>query len=65
MKPLDKRIEHLMQEEELTQHYEASLKNLPDCGDKCEYVDIALLMSQIPLRSKKGNPKKEIQENAE
>ncbi len=66
MKILDKRISNLMQEEEFNHYAEESLKNLPDCSDKCEYVDIELLMSQIPLRTKKGAPaKEEIEENSE
>ena len=51
MKILDKRIVNLMQKEEFKHYAEESLKNLPDCSDKCEYVDIELLMSQIPLRN--------------
>jgi len=66
MKMIDKRIAHLMQEEEFKHYAEESLKNLPDCSDKCEYVDMKLLMSQIPLRSKKDAPaKKEIAEKSE
>jgi len=66
MKILDKRIANLMQEEEFNHYAEESLKNIPDCSDKCEYVDIELLMSQIPLRNKKETPdKEEIEENTE
>ena len=66
MKMLDKRIASLMQEEEFTHYTEESLKNLPDCSDKCEYVDIEMLMSQIPLRNKKEVPdKEELSQNSE
>ena len=59
MNILDKRIANLMQEEEFKHYAEESLKNLPDCSDKCEYVDIELSMSQIPSRNKKEVPAKE------
>ncbi len=66
MKILDKRIVNLMQKEEFKHYAEESLKNLPDCSDKCEYVDIELLMAQIPSRNKKEAPaKEEIAEKSE
>ena len=62
-KLLDKRISNLMQEEEFKHYAEESLHTLPDCSDKCEYVDIELLMSQIPLRHKQADSEEDIQEN--
>ena len=61
MELLDKRIVNRMQENERKQYIEETLKHLPDCSEKSEFVDIELLMSQIPLRSKK----EEIQESVE
>ena len=53
MKIIDKRIVDKMQEDERKQYEEEILKHLPDCTEKYELVDIKLLMSQIPLRSKR------------
>jgi len=65
MKITDKRIVDKMQEDERKQYEEEILKHLPDCTEKYEPVDIKLLMSQIPLRSKREVTKEETQENAE
>jgi len=65
MKITDKRIVNQMQVDEHKRYEEETLKHLPDCTEKYEIVDIELLMSQIPLRSKKGEPEEETQENAE
>ena len=48
----DKRIINRMQEDEVQQYQEELLKQLPDLSEKCEQVDIALLLSQIPSREK-------------
>lgn len=61
MENLDKRAVDRMQEDKRKQYMEETLKHLPDCGEKCEFVDIELLLSQVPPRS--GN--KEPQENVE
>ncbi|MCK5009551.1 MAG: hypothetical protein KAS98_03640 [Deltaproteobacteria bacterium] len=65
MKIIDKRIVNQMQEDECKQYEEETLKHLPDCTEKYETVDIELLMSQIPLRSKREETEEETQENAE
>ena len=65
MKIIDKRIVNQMREEEHKQYEEETLKHLPDCIEKYETVDIELLMSQIPLRSKREKTEEETQENAE
>lgn len=52
MEIFDKRAVKQMQENERKRYEEETLKHLPDCGDKCEFIDIELLMSKIPLRSK-------------
>ena len=65
MKITDKRIVNQMQVDEHKQYEEETLKHLPDCAEKYEVVDIKLLMSQIPLRSKREKTEEETQENAE
>lgn len=50
---LDKRIVKRMQAEESQNYQEELLKQLPDLSEKCEQVDIALLLSQIPSREKR------------
>lgn len=52
MDTLDKRIINRMQEDEVQHYQEELLKQLPDLSGKCEQVDIALLLSQIPSREK-------------
>ena len=42
-----------MQEDEVQHYQEELLKQLPDVSEKCERVDIALLLSQIPSRDKR------------
>ena len=49
---LDKRTINRMQEDEVNHYQETLLKQLPDLSEKCEQVDIALLLSQIPSRAK-------------
>ena len=61
MEIIDKRVVDKMQEDERRQYKEEILKHLPDCSGKGELLDTNLLMSKIPLRSKKEKP----QENAE
>ena len=63
MKITDKRIVDKMQEDERKQYEEEILKHLPDCTEKYEPVDIKLLMSQIPLRSKKEESQEEVEED--
>ena len=53
MNVLDKRIVNRMQEDEIQHYQEELLKQLPDLSEKCEQVDIALLLSQIPSREKR------------
>lgn len=65
MKTIDKRIVNKMQDNERKQYEGETLKHLPDCTEKYELVDIELLMSQIPLRSKREEIQEDIQENAE
>ncbi len=65
MKMIDKRTVNKMQEDEHKQYEEEILKHLPDCTEKYELVDIKLLMSQIPLRSKRKVAEEETQEDAE
>ena len=52
MKLLDKRTTNRMSEEELKKYQEELSKELPDLTENCESVDIALLLSQLPLRGK-------------
>lgn len=61
MEILDKRAVDKMQEDERKRYEEETLKHLPDCSDKSEFIDTELLMSKIPLRSKNKEP----QENVE
>ena len=49
---LDKRTINRMQEDEVHNYQEELLKQLPDLSEKCEQVDVALLLSQIPSREK-------------
>jgi len=65
MKTIDKRTVNKMQENERKQYEEEILKHLPDCTEKYELVDIKLLMSQIPFRSKRKVTEEETQEDAE
>ena len=61
MEIIDKRTVDKMQENERKRYEEEILKRLPDCSDKVEFVDIELLMSKIPLRSKKEEPQGNIE----
>jgi len=54
MHMLDKRIVKRMQADESQHYQEELLKQLPDLSEKCEQVDIALLLSQIPSREKRA-----------
>jgi len=65
MEIIDKRILDKLPEDERKQHEEGILKHLPDCSEKCELVDIDLLMAQIPLRSKKEESQEEVEEDAQ
>lgn len=65
MKIIDKRIVHKMQEDEHKQYKDEILKHLPDCSEKCELVDITVLMSQIPSRNQRETTEEEIQENVD
>ena len=49
---LDKRIINRLQEGEVQHYQEELLQQLPDLSEKCEQVDVALLLSQIPSREK-------------
>ena len=53
MHKLDKRHVKRMQADESQNYQEELLKQLPDLSEKCEQVDIALLLSQIPSREKR------------
>lgn len=72
MELLDKRIANRLQEDERIHYQEELLNRLPDCSEKAEPVDCALLLSQIPLRNNpaalhEGAPEEspeEIQEQA-
>ena len=66
----DKRIINRMQEDEVQQYQEELLKQLPDLSEKCEQVDIALLLSQIPSREKQetlpdGEEEESLQETSQ
>ena len=50
---IDKRIVNRMQEDDSQHYQEELLKQLPDLSEKCEQVDVALLLSQIPSREKR------------
>lgn len=50
---IDKRIVNRMQKNESQHYQEELLKQLPDLSEKCEQVDVALLLSQIPSREKR------------
>jgi len=52
MNMIDKRIVNRMQKDESQHYQEELLKQLPDLSEKCEQVDVALLLSQIPSREK-------------
>jgi hypothetical protein len=70
MDTLDKRIINRMQEDEVQQYQEELLKQLPDLSEKCEQVDIALLLSQIPSREKQealpdGEEEESLQETSQ
>lgn len=65
MKTIDKRIVHQMQEDERSQYEGDILKHLPDCAEKYERVDIQLLLSQIPLRSKRKEAEDETDDHGE
>ena len=53
MNMIDKRIVNRMQENDSQHYQEELLKQLPDLSEKCEQVDVALLLSQIPSREKR------------
>jgi len=53
MNVIDKRILNRLQEDEVQHYQEELLKQLPDVSEKCERVDVALLLSQIPSRDKR------------
>ena len=53
MHMLDKRIVKRMQADESQNYQEELLKQLPDLSEKCEQVDIELLLSQIPSLEKR------------
>lgn len=65
MKVFDKRIVNRMSFEERMQYEEEIHTKLPDCGDKCEHIDIELLMAQIPLRERKEEVSPQIQKKSE
>ena len=56
MEILDKRAVDKMTVADRKQYEEEILKHFPDCSDKIEFIDTELLMSKIPLRSKKEEP---------
>lgn len=53
MNMIDKRIVNRMQVDDSQHYQEELLKQLPDLSEKCEQVDVALLLSQIPSREKR------------
>ncbi len=61
MEILDRRTLDKMPEDERKRYEEDILKHLPDCSEKCESVDMNLLMSQIPLKGRKEDPQEESQ----
>lgn len=72
MEVLDKRIVTRLQEDDLKSYQLELLHHLPDCSEKAEFVDGALLLSQIPSRhtagalreAAEGNSREEAQEHA-
>ena len=65
MKIIDRRLLDKMPEHDRKLHEEEALKHLPDCSEKCELVDVELLMSQIPLKGRQEVPREESQKNEE
>ena len=65
MKVFDKRIVNRMSFEDRMQYEEEIHAKLSDCGDKCEHIDIELLMAQIPLRGRREEVSPQIQEESE
>ena len=63
METFDRRIVDKMSENERKRYEEEIIKHLPDCSEKCELVDIELLMSQIPLKSNKAETEEEPHES--
>jgi len=61
MEMLDKRTLDKMPEDERKQYEKELLKHLPDCSDKCDLVDVEVLMTKISLRGKPEDP----QENSQ
>jgi endogenous inhibitor of DNA gyrase (YacG/DUF329 family) len=64
MEIIDRRTSDKMPEDERKRYEEDILKHLPDCSEKCESVDINLLMSKISLRDKQEKPPEDPQENS-
>lgn len=50
MELLDKRIVNRLPDDELKSYRQELVQHLPDCSEKAEFVDGALLLSQIPSR---------------
>ena len=65
MKIIDRRILDKLPEHERKLHEEEILKHLPDCSERCELVDVALLVSQIPLKGRQEEPQEELQKKDE
>jgi hypothetical protein len=65
MEVIDKRIVNRMSFAERMQYEEEIYTQLPDCMDKCEHIDIELLMAQIPLRGRIEEVPPQVQEQGE
>lgn len=65
MEVLDKRIVNRLQEDELRHYQEELLKHLPDCDEKAERVDCALLLSQIPSRKNQAELQEDTGEDSQ
>ena len=65
MKIKDKRILDRLSEDERKRYEEEILNHLPDCSEKREIVDIELIMSQLPLKGRKGKSQEESQKSDE
>ena len=65
MEVIDKRIVNRMSFAERMQYEEEIHTKLPDCMDKCEHIDIELLMAQIPLRGRIEEALPQAQEESE
>jgi hypothetical protein len=65
MEVLDKRIVNRLQEDELRHYQEELLKHLPDCAEKAERVDCALLLSQIPSRNNQAELREDTGEDSQ